>query len=77
MADVRVDGKELSFDELTLGEVEAIEDEFGSWQTLSGVKKTIGAIWQLMRRTNPEYTLEQARGQNATTVYIEDEDPSS
>lgn len=62
MSDLSINGKTYSLDGLKLGEIEAIEKAFATgYDKLTTGQQTIGAVWAIVRRDNPDYTLDEAR----------------
>lgn len=74
-----IDGKEYEFDDLELGELEWLEDYIGKPLTdlnnLSSVKASVGIIYIVRRRENPEFTLDDARKTKMTAIFGADEEP--
>jgi hypothetical protein len=76
---ISVNGKAYDLDDLELGELEALEDFMGApigELSLGSVKATIYLVYLIKRRENPEYTLDNARGEKFVSVKWggEDED---
>jgi hypothetical protein len=64
----------MEFDDITLGEIEEIEDYAGLPISDIGeerpgvIKLRIALAWVMKRRTNPNYTIEDAKKMTATEM---------
>jgi hypothetical protein len=64
----------MDFEDITLGEIEEIEDYAGLSISLIGeerpgvIKLRIALAWVLQRRTNPSYTIEDAKKMTAVEL---------
>jgi hypothetical protein len=71
----------MDFDEITLGEIEEIEDYAGLAISKIGddtpgvIKLRIALAWIVKRRTNPAFTIDDAKKMTATemTAFFTDE----
>jgi hypothetical protein len=71
----------MEFDDITLGEIEEIEDFAGLSISQIGedkpgvIKLRIGLAWIIKRRSNPNYTVEDARKMSAKelTAFFEEQ----
>lgn len=74
---ITIDGREYAFDDLELGELEWLEEFIGKPLTdlnnLSTVKASVGMIYIVRHRENPEFTLEDARKTKMTAIFSQDE----
>lgn len=71
-----IEGKAYRFDELTLGEIEFLEEELGAGVgeiDFRSAKAIIRVVYLLKRREDPEYTLDRARGVQLTALEGEPE----
>ena len=76
LGELTIDGKTYALDDLTLGELEALEDHMGlpiGQIDLNSARAMRFLVWLLKHRENPAFTMEQA-GDVKITDLIQPED---
>ena len=61
---IYIAGKDYTLDDLTLGEIEEFETAMGTTMAavdLTSAKALVHLVYLVMRRENPEYTMDDAR----------------
>jgi len=77
LGELSIDGKKYSLDDLTLGELEALEDHMGlplSQVDMNSARAMKFLVWVVKHREDPSFTLEQAGMVKVTDLMAGDEE---
>ena len=77
LGELTIDGKAYTLDDLTLGELEALEDHMGlpiSQVDLNSARAMRFLVWLLKHREDPGFTMERAGEVKITDLISEGED---
>lgn len=74
---INIEGVDYSIDDFELGDLEWLEDflqkPLTNLNNLNTVKASVGMIYLIRRRENPEFTIDDARKTKMTAIFGADE----
>jgi hypothetical protein len=79
LGNITIEGKNYEFDDLSLGDLEWLEEFLDKPVTdlnnLNSIKAGVGMVYLIKRREDPAFTLDMAREIKAITLFAGDDEP--